>query len=371
MHDILRADALVVGAGVVGLAVARLLARRGLETIVLEAEPGIGSGVSSRNSGVIHAGIYYPPGSAKALHCVRGRELLYAYCETRAIAHRRCGKLIVATDDSQIPALRALADGARANGVTNLELLDARQARALEPALECVCALHSPSTGIVDAHEFAQALQADVESAGGMVALRSVVVGGTVTPEGIRLQVAAEAPFELLARRVVNAAGLGAQSLAQAIEGMPRRLIPPLHLAKGQYFGCRARVPFSRLIYPMPEPGGLGVHLTLDLAGRGRFGPDVQWVDRIDYEVEAARVEAFYGSVRRYWPGLPAGALAPDYAGIRPKISGPGTPAGDFVLQGPREHGIEGLIHLFGIESPGLTAALSLAEAVVERLEGG
>ncbi len=354
----------MIGAGVVGLAVARTLAERGLETIVLESALGIGTGTSSRNSEVVHAGIYYPTGSLKAQWCVRGKYLLYDYCERRQVPHRRCGKLIVATSEAQAAELTQLQATGHANGVSELALLTAAQAQALEPELQCVAALHSGSTGIVDSHAFMRALQGDCEAAGGMLAFGSPVLGGQVGADGIILQVGGEQPMEIRAGVVVNAAGLWAQQVASGLQGLAARHIPRLHTAKGNYYSLSGRSPFARLIYPVPEPGGLGVHLTIDLGGQARFGPDVQWVDTLDYAVDPHRAEGFYAAIRRYWPRLPDGALQPAYAGIRPKLSGPGEAAADFVIQGPAVHGIPGLVNLFGIESPGLTSALAVGEAV-------
>lgn len=359
-----RVDCVVIGAGVVGLAVARTLAERGLETSVLESSLGIGTGTSSRNSEVVHAGIYYPTGSLKAQWCVRGKHLLYDYCERRQVPHRRCGKLIVATSEAQVAELVRLQATGQANGVPELTLLTAAQAQALEPELQCVAALHSASTGIVDSHAFMLALQGDCEAAGGMLAFGSPVLGGQVGADGITLQVGGEQPMEIGAGVVVNAAGLWAQQVASGLQGLDARHIPRLYTAKGNYYSLSGRSPFAHLIYPVPEPGGLGVHLTIDLGGQARFGPDVQWVNALDYTVDPRRADGFYAAIRRYWPRLPDGALRPAYAGIRPKLSGPGEAAADFVLQGPAVHGIPGLVNLFGIESPGLTSALAVGEAV-------
>lgn len=356
-------DCVVVGAGVVGLAVARALALQGREVMVLEAADAIGTGTSSRNSEVIHAGLYYATGSLKARLCVQGREMLYAYGAERGVPHRRCGKLIVATSPDQIPALQGIAARALANGVTDLQWLDAAAAQALEPALQCVAALHSPSTGIVDSHALMLALQGDLEHAGGLVALNSPLAQARCTTQGIHLQAADGT--ELLARTVVNAAGLAAPDLARRFGGLDARHVPTPYYAKGSYFTLAGRAPFSRLIYPAPEAAGLGVHLTLDLGGQARFGPDVQWVDDpTDLQVDPARGDAFYAEVRKYWPGLRDGALDPGYAGMRPKISAPGEAAADFVVQGPAEHGVPGLVNLFGIESPGLTSALAIGAHV-------
>jgi L-2-hydroxyglutarate oxidase LhgO len=361
-----RVDTVVVGAGLVGLAVARALARAGREVVILEAEDAIGTHTSSRNSEVIHAGIYYPKGSLKARACVEGRERLYAYCAERGVPHRRCGKLIVAADEAQLPELDAILARAHANGVADVARISVDETKAMEPEITCAAALHSPSTGIIDSHALMLAYLGDAEAADAMLALKSPLQRGIVRAEGIELHVAGAEP--LLARAVVNSAGLRAPSVARAIEGYPAHKAPRELYAKGNYYALARRAPFSRLVYPVPEPGGLGVHVTLDLGGRARFGPDVQWVERIDYRVDPARAERFYAAIRRYWPGLPDGALAPGYAGIRPKISGPGEPAADFLVQGPREHGVPGLVNLFGIESPGLTASLALADDVAARL---
>ena len=362
-----RVDAAVIGAGVVGLAVARALATAGREVVILEAEDGIGTHSSSRNSEVIHAGIYYPQGSLKAKSCVEGWQRLYAYCAERGVPHRRCGKLIVATDVSQLEELEGIRQRAHANGVTDVVRVSPAQARAMEPELHCVAALHSPSTGIIDSHALMLAYLGDAERAGAMLALKSRLARGVAHTGGIELHVAGAEP--ILAAQVVNSAGLRAPSLARRIEGYPAELAPPELYAKGNYYTLATRPPFSRLVYPVPEPGGLGVHVTLDLGGRARFGPDVQWVDRIDYTVDPQRAERFYAAIRRYWPGLPDGALEPGYAGIRPKISGKDAPAADFLVQGPRAHGVLGLVNLFGIESPGLTASLPLADAVLVELQ--
>jgi L-2-hydroxyglutarate oxidase LhgO len=359
-----RVDAIVIGAGVVGLAVARALAQRGLETIVLESERAIGTGTSSRNSEVIHGGLYYPTGSLKAQLCVRGRHLLYEYCATHGVPHRACGKLVVATTPAQNADLEALRAQARANGVEGVELLTAAQARALEVQLQCSAALQSASTGIVDSHRLMLALQGDCESAGGMVALASPVLSGEITAQGITLQVGGEQAMEIQAACVVNAAGLQAPAIARRVRGLPQASIPEPYYAKGNYFSLAGKAPFTRLIYPVPEPGGLGVHLTLDLGGQARFGPDVEWVSELDYTVHPRRADGFYAAIRRYWPGLKDGALHPAYAGIRPKISGPGEHAADFLIQGPADHGTQGWINLYGIESPGLTSALAIGEAV-------
>ncbi len=357
-------DSIVIGAGVVGLAVARALARAGHETLILEGENAFGTETSARNSEVIHAGLYYPAGSLKARLCVRGRERLYAFCASHRVEHRRCGKLVVAASAEQRVELEGIAAAAAANGVDDLRLLERGEALALEPALACAGALLSPSTGIVDSHALMLALLGDAEAAGAMLALESRVSRLWVEDDGIAIAVNGEPEPLLAARIVVNCAGLHAPALAGLIEGFPSAHIPRAHYAKGSYFTLAGRAPFSRLIYPVPEPGGLGVHLTLDLGGQARFGPDVEWVERPDYRVDPARAERFYAAIRRYWPGLRDGALAPGYAGVRPKIAGPGAPAADFRIDGPAVHGVPGLVNLFGIESPGLTASLAIAEHV-------
>ena len=363
-----QVDCVVVGAGVVGLAVARALALAGREVVVLEACDAFGTQTSARNSEVIHAGIYYPAGSLKAALCVRGKQLLYEYCAERGLPHQRCGKLIVATDDAQVAQLQGIQAKAAANGVTDLVLMDAAQARALEPHLQCLAALHSPSTGIVDSHALMLSLLGDLERTGGVLALNSPLERADIAQAAIDL-VAVDGT-QLRASTVVNAAGLQAPALAARFAGLAPQYVPQAHFAKGNYFTLAGRSPFSRLIYPVPESAGLGVHLTIDLGGQARFGPDVQWVsDAQDLVVDPARGDAFYAEVRKYWPELPDGALQPAYAGIRPKIHGPGTPASDFVIQGPAVHGIPGLVNLFGIESPGLTSALAIAEYVQELLQ--
>jgi L-2-hydroxyglutarate oxidase LhgO len=359
-------QAVVVGGGVIGLAVARALAAAGQETLILERCAAPGSGASSRNSEVIHAGIYYRPGSLKARLCVSGREQLYALCRERAIGHRRCGKLVVASDAAQLPALGSLRQRAADNGVA-LEWLEARTAQALEPQLRCHAALHSPSSGILDAHAYLLTLLADAEAHGAVLAYASEVTALVPQQRGVALGINGAAPA-LSARLVVNCAGIDAPQLAHRIVGFPPQHIPTGYLAKGSYFSLRGQSPFARLIYPLPEPGGLGIHLTLDLAGQARFGPDVEWVERCDYRVQAERGAPFYAAIRRYWPALAEGALEPGYAGIRAKIAGPGEPEADFRIDTVREHGVPGVVNLFGIESPGLTASLALASEVVDRL---
>jgi len=360
-------DCVVVGAGVVGLSVARAAALAGREVIVLEAAEGIGTETSSRNSEVIHAGIYYPAGSLMARFCVAGRKALYVYCREKGVPHRNCGKLIVATNADEDGRLAGIRQRAAANGVDDMRILSGREARVMEPNLSCTSALLSPSTGVIDSHAFMLALQGDAENAGAVLAFLSPMIAGRPAPDGgVEIDVGGAEPMTLRCRLLVNSAGLHAPGLARRISGMPSQLVPGTYYAKGNYFTLSGRSPFSRLIYPVPVPGGLGVHLTIDLGGQARFGPDVQWIDGIDYSVDPARADGFYAAVRRYWPGLRDGALQPGYAGIRPKIVPPNVAGQDFVVQGPAAHGVTGLINLFGIESPGLTAALALAEYVLE-----
>jgi L-2-hydroxyglutarate oxidase LhgO len=361
-----RVDCIVVGAGVVGLAVARALALAGREVIILDAAEGIGTETSSRNSEVIHAGIYYPAGSLMARFCVAGRKALYAYCAEKGVPHANCGKLIAATNVEEDAMLAGIKRRAEVNGVEGMRVLTAAEAIAMEPNLSCTSALLSPVTGIIDSHAFMLALQGDAENAGAVPVFLCPVIGGRVVQSGVEIDVGGFDPMTLRCRLLVNSAGLHAPGLAARIAGMPPNHVPPACYAKGNYFTLSGRSPFSRLIYPVPVPGGLGVHLTIDLGGQARFGPDVQWIDTIDYTVDPARADSFYAAVRKYWPALKDGALRPGYAGIRPKIAPRGAPAQDFVVQGPRTHGVPGLINLFGIESPGLTASLALADHVVE-----
>src|SRR5918998_4444538 len=364
-------ECVVVGAGVVGLAAARALALDGREVLVLEAAEGIGTETSSRNSEVIHAGIYYPAGSLMARACVEGKHMLYAYCRERGVPHANCGKLIVATNEEEAGKLEAIKGRAAANGVPDLRLLRREEALAMEPALSCTAALLSPSTGIIDSHAYMLSLQGDAENAGAVFAFHAPVTGGRVGPDGIEIEVGGAEPMELRCRTLVNSAGLHAPRLARALQGMPEDLVPGAWYAKGNYFTLTGRNPFSRLIYPVPVPGGLGTHLTIDLGGQARFGPDVEWVDEIAYEVDPRRAEGFYASIRRWWPGLKDGALQPGYSGIRPKIVPPSVAVQDFVVQGPRDHGVPGLVNLFGIESPGLTASLALAAPAAEVAAAG
>jgi len=362
-------DAVIVGAGVVGLAVARALALSGRETLILEAADAYGTGTSARNSEVIHAGIYYPQGSLKARLCVAGKKQLYRYCSERGIDHKAVGKLIVAADEQQADELKAIRAKAEANGVNDLEWLDNEAALTLEPNLTCMAALLSPSTGIIDSHGLMLSLLGDAENAGALLALNSPIASGTIEPDGFVLQTGGPDRMALKCLTLINCAGLAARDVALSIEGIPKERIPAAFIAKGNYFSLSGKAPFSRLIYPVPEPGGLGVHLTLDLGGQARFGPDVEWIKEADYQVNPARGEKFYAAIRRYWPELPDSSLQPDYAGLRPKISGPGDPTGDFAILGPETFGIDGLVSLHGIESPGLTSCIAIADEVMKRLK--
>lgn len=359
-------DTIVIGAGVVGLACARALALAGREVIVLEANSLIGAETSSRNSEVIHAGIYYPTNSLKAKLCVAGKQMLYEFCASHGVPYRRCGKLIVATHPDQHGRLQAIQQQAINNNVKDLRWLEAAEAQVLEPELRCTAALLSPSTGIIDSHAFMLALQGDLEAEGGWLALNSPVLGGAIQADGILLEIGGAEPMNLLAATVINSAGLAAGKVAHSLRGLAAESIPPHYLAKGNYYALTGRSPFSHLIYPVPEQAGLGVHLTFDLANQARFGPDVEWIDTIDYEVDPRRAEVFYAEVRKYWPDLLDDSLLPAYSGIRPKIQAPGQPAADFVIQDEQTHGVAGLINLYGIESPGLTASLAIAQRVCD-----
>jgi len=363
-----RVQCIVVGAGVVGLAVARSLAAGGREVVVLESETHIGTGVSSRNSGVIHAGIYYEKDSLKARFCVQGKHALYRFCEEHGVPHARIGKLIVATDAAQLPALEKLRERARGNGVEDLEYLTPEQTRELEPVVRCAGALLSPSTGIIDAHEYMLALQGEAEKGGAVVALGTPCVRGSVRGDGLRVETGGVDAMTLDCDALVNCAGLGAQALAGSIEGLAAESIPTLYPAKGNYFQLNRPSPFQRLIYPLPDAAWLGVHVGLDLAGRCRFGPDMHWLEELDYDVDESQSQAFYASIRRYWPELPDGALQPDYTGIRPKIYAKGEAARDFTIQHTDEHGVAGLVNLYGIESPGLTSAIAIGDYVAQRI---
>jgi L-2-hydroxyglutarate oxidase LhgO len=374
MSAVDRIDVAVIGAGVVGLAVARALALAGREVVMLEAEPGIGVHTSSRNSEVIHAGIYYPTGSLKARFCVAGKRALYAYCEAEGVPHQRIGKLIVATRDEEIPALERILSQANQNGVTDLEWLDRRAILELEPEITAVRALLSPSTGIVDSHSLMLALKRDAVAAGAHLLHSSPVLRGTLESDGIDLEVGGSDPVTVRCGAVVNSAGLFAPAVSRTIAGLSPETVPVAHYAKGHYFVLTGRSPFRRLVYPIPVPGALGVHVTLDLAGQARFGPDIAWLDGVDYTFDESRAASFYAAVRSYYPALGDGALEPGYTGIRPKLGPAGSPAADFVVHGPAHHGVPGFVALYGIESPGLTAALSLADHVrdllVERTNG-
>ena len=363
-----KLDCAVIGGGVVGLAIARAMAMKGREVVVLEAADAIGTGTSSRNSEVIHAGIYYPEGSLKGRLCVAGKHQLYQYLESHGIDHNRCGKYVVATDAAEEAALETVVAKAAANGCDDLEWVDGAEAMRNEPGLKCTKALWSPSTGIFDTHGYMLALQGDLEDRGGMVAFLSPMVAGTVTPDGIVIRSGGEAEMEVLCSTVINSAGLGAQSVARSVEGLASHSIPEGYICKGNYFQLTGRAPFERLIYPVPGPASLGCHYTRDLGGQGRFGPDVEWIDELNYEVDANRAESFYHSIRKYWPDLPDDSLQPGYSGIRPKLQAPGEPAEDFMIQGPAEHGVSGLINLYGIESPGLTSSLAIGDHVAEMI---
>lgn len=358
-------DAVVIGAGVVGLAVARALALVGRDVLVLERNNRIGAETSSRNSEVIHAGIYYPPGSLKARLCRDGKHMLYAYCAERGIGHRQCGKLIVAGDDGQRPALSKIISCAEANGVTDLELLTADACIAREPEVRAVGGLFSPSTGIIDSHDFMTSLQGDLEAAGGMVVLNTAVTDVAIKVGQLTVVTGGPEAMTLRPRSLVNAAGLGAPALAGGIV----RDVPPLHLAIGHYYALSGKSPFRHLVYPLPADGGLGVHVTLDLAGQARFGPDVRWIEGVDYSFDDTRRDDFIDAIRTYYPGLDSARLSPAYTGIRPKLVGPGEAAADFRIDGPDRHGVDGLVNLFGIESPGLTAALAIADEVCARIK--
>lgn len=361
-------DSIVIGAGVVGLAIARSLAQSGREVIVLERHKHIGQETSSRNSEVIHAGIYYPKDSLKATLCVRGKDLLYDYCRTHHVEHNRIGKLIVATTDEQAEGLAKIHRKALDNGVTDVSYLDRKSLQEMEPKLNAVRGILSPSTGIINSHALMLAYQANIEKHGGMVVLESPVLEGEVIEGGFRLSVGGEEPSQITCRELINSAGLSAQSLSGSIRGIPADSIPVRYLSRGCYFTLSGKAPFQHLIYPMPNNAGLGVHLTIDLQGQARFGPDTQWIDEIDYTVDPRRGDKFYAAVRDYFPDLQDGKLEPAYSGIRPKISGPGEDAADFVIQGESAHGVPGWIALYGIESPGLTSSIAIAEKVLEEL---
>ncbi len=359
-----RVDCVVIGAGVVGLAVARAIALTDREVIILEKADTIGSETSSRHSEVIHAGIYYAQDSLKARFCVAGKKAMYDFCDVHGVAYNRCGKIIVATDEAQLPELERLKANAAANGVGDLEWMTPAEVSEMEPAVYCVGALLSPSTGILDSHGYMLALQGDAEAAGAMTAFMTPVIGGQVMNDGIRVDCGGAAPMSLVADTVINSGGLWAQSIAATIRGVPAESVPPTYYCKGNYYTLSGKPPFQRPIYPVPEKAGLGVHVTVDLGGQVRFGPDVEWVDSIDYDVDPARADKFYAAVRKYYPALEDGAIQPGYSGIRPKIQAPDEAARDFLIQGPADHGVPGLINLYGIESPGMTSSLAIADFV-------
>ena len=363
-------DCVVIGAGVIGLACARALAVEGREVIILEQADAIGTETSSRHSEVIHAGIYYEPGSLKARFCVEGKIKMYQFMEERGIPFKKLGKLIVATSEDQISALNQIKQRAESNGVMDLELLSHNEVIAREPNLRCITALWSPSTGVADSHSYMLGLQGDAESNGAMLAFFAPVESAELQDDGICLNVGGNDPMQLKAKTVINAAGLHTQRLTHGFKGFPKEKIPVWHYCKGNYYslsGCKA--PFNSLIYPAPEEAGLGVHLTLDLAGQARFGPDVEWIDEINYDVDPKRSNSFYAAVRKYWPDLPDDSLQPGYSGIRPKIQAPGEPATDYVIQGPHDHGVDGLVNLYAIESPGMTSSLAIGDYIVEMLQ--
>ena len=362
-----RVECLIAGGGVIGLAIARAFARRGIETLIVEEAETIGTGTSSRNSEVIHAGIYYPQNSLKSRLCIEGRNALYAFAERHGVPHSRCGKLIVATNEIQIPMLSTIGAGAKACGVSDLQHLSELEVCRREPELTCTAALFSPSTGIIDSHSLMLALLGDAQDHGAAISLRTRIVSAETNADGLRIETIEAGngrAFELQASMFINACGLQAPAVASSIAGLPRQFVPDRRFAKGNYFSATGKTPFTHLIYPVPEEGGLGVHLTLDLDGRMRFGPDVEWVESIEYSVDPKRADRFYNEIRRYWPSLPDGSLQPAYSGIRPKLSIGGESVTDFVIEGQATHGVKGLVNLFGIESPGLTSCLAIAKYV-------
>jgi L-2-hydroxyglutarate oxidase LhgO len=364
-----KIDCAVIGAGVVGLAVARRLALSGREVVILETEEAFGTHTSSRNSEVIHAGIYYPTGTLKARLCVTGRKALYRYCAEHGVNHRRIGKLVVATGPDQLQALSQYKKQAELNGVADLEMLTEGELAELEPEVRGVAGFLSPSTGIIDSHGLMLAYLGDAEAHGASLALASPVISGAVRDDAIVLNIGGKESMTIQCATVINAAGLHAQAVARNISGIPEQTIPPTYYAIGHYFTLSGRAPFKRLIYPVARQDWLGVHVTVDLGGQVKFGPDFSWIDKIDYRFDENRTAAFYEAIRRYYPGLKDGALQPGYTGIRPKIAGPGAPAPDFLIQGPRDHGIPGLVNLYGIESPGLTSSLAIADYVAKLID--
>ena len=365
MSAIENIECTVIGAGAVGLAVARALALQGREVIILESASSIGTETSSRNSEIIHAGIYYEPGSLKAELCVRGKLALYDYCKSRGIPFKRCGKMIVATNKNQIENLKALQKKAVANGVTDLIWQDKKATLEMEPALNAMASLLSPSTGIIDSHALMLSYQGEAEANGAVIAFNTPVLSGKTTDKAILLHIGGETPMTVKSKFVFNCGGLNAQKIAANLIGFPDKYVPETHYAKGNYFSLNDKNPFTHLIYPIPEEAGLGVHLTIDLSGQARFGPDVEWIDKIEYEVDSSRVSKFYHAVRNYWPDLKDDTLIPGYSGIRPKLKGEGFPSMDFVFSGPLSHGVQGLVNLFGIESPGLTSSLVIADKAI------
>jgi L-2-hydroxyglutarate oxidase LhgO len=363
-----KMDCAVIGAGVVGLAIARELALAGREVVVLEAEDAIGTHTSSRNSEVIHAGLYYPKGSLKARFCVSGKRMLYDYCADRGVPHSNTGKIVVAVTNDEIATLRNYTEKSAANGVNDLRWLSREELRELEPAVECVAGFLSPSTGIVDSHALMLAYQGDAESNGAAVVLKSPILSGDISGEGIVLNVGGDEPMAILCKTVVNCGGLFAQDVARSIRGLPEQSIPPRFFAKAHYYSLSGKPPFRRLVYPVASHAHLGVHVTIDLAGQVKFGPDISWVDGVDYSFDHSREPLFYEAIRKYYPGLRDGQLQPGYTGIRPKVTGPKEPAGDFIIRGPADHGVAGLVNLYGIESPGLTASLAIAAYVLALL---
>lgn len=361
-------DVIVIGAGVIGLAIAQALTQVGRSVLIVERARQFGTETSARNSEVIHAGLYYPPDSMKARFCVSGKAMLYAFCEAHHVPFRRCGKIVVAANDDQVTKLEALHAQARQCGVGDLRLMGPQEIRRIESEIRCRAALLSPSTGIIDTHAYMLTLLGLAEAGGALLCCNTEVVRVDRVGAAWSITIAGEDAPSASAHAIVNAAGLGAGAVAARIEGLPERFVPKLRWAKGCYFGYSGSIPFNHLVYPAPEPGGLGIHLTLDLAGRARFGPDVEWVDQLDYAVDPARRDRFAQSIRRYWPRVNPAALHPDYAGMRPKLSGPGEPAADFMISGPDDHGVPGIVNLFGIESPGITASLAIAEHLSERL---